>query len=148
MLCIQQYNMEAVGEDMVNSAVRENRTTPAADRLGRRLIFLIITADEDSMSLIRDAAGVQAAELINITRFENQNVLEIGCGEGYLTRIYGPMTRHVDAIDVDASCIAAAQENIPADLKDKVDFITADISDYAVGLPRTSYDIAVFAWSL
>ncbi|MFN2187845.1 MAG: hypothetical protein ACK2T3_03710 [Candidatus Promineifilaceae bacterium] len=58
------------------------------------------------------------------------------------------MTRHVDAIDVDASCIAAAQENIPADLKDKVDFITADISDYAVGLPRTSYDIAVFAWSL
>ena len=100
------------------------------------------------MSLTRDAAGIQAAEMMNIADFHDREVLEIGCGEGYITYIYASKTKHVDAIDPESDRIEKAKGGLPADLKEKVAFIAADIADYETAIPGKRYDIAIFAWSL
>jgi ubiquinone/menaquinone biosynthesis C-methylase UbiE len=83
--------------------------------------------------------------LHNLVNFANLNVLEIGCGDGRLTRRYAALTRQVAAIDPDPVRLTTAVENWPTSLA-HVNLIQA----YAEALPFRSekFDLALLAWSL
>jgi 16S rRNA A1518/A1519 N6-dimethyltransferase RsmA/KsgA/DIM1 with predicted DNA glycosylase/AP lyase activity len=73
--------------------------------------------------------------------FAARRVLEIGCGDGRLTRHYAEQAASVVAIDPDADAIADFRRQFPA-----FDARAVGIDDLV--LPDHSVDIALFAWSL
>lgn len=77
--------------------------------------------------------------------FDDRQVLEIGCGDGRLTRIYAPRARAVVALDPDREAIACAR-GIGADWPGHVEFIPVGIDAFD---PRgRRFDVVLFAWSL
>lgn len=73
--------------------------------------------------------------------FSSQRVLEIGCGDGRLTKQYAREAASVIAIDPDADAIARLAAELP-----RVDARALTIDQLA--LPAHSIDLALFAWSL
>jgi 2-polyprenyl-3-methyl-5-hydroxy-6-metoxy-1,4-benzoquinol methylase len=77
--------------------------------------------------------------------FAGKRVLEVGCGDGRVTRLYSPHAAFVHAIDPDEEDIASAQKELPPHLQDKVHFEATSIEDY-VGENR--FDAVLMSWSL
>ena len=100
------------------------------------------------MSYKRDSDRAQASELMKITNFKGKKVLEIGCGDGYLTKTYAPETGSVVAIDPSAEDIETARKTKPTHLLDNVEFIVTDIRDFSLASRESRFDIALFTWSL
>ena len=74
------------------------------------------------------------------------HVLEIGCGDGRLTRRYAARAGPVLAIDPDPAAIATFRDTIPSTLRRHVDMRTGTIA--TLGPPRRAFDVVLFAWSL
>lgn len=77
-----------------------------------------------------------SAEIIR----EGDHVLDIGCGDGALTkRFYAPRAAHVDAIDIEGSAVRYAIRHNPASNISyrRLDAVTEPF-------PRSSYDVIVF----
>ncbi|HET6444160.1 MAG TPA: class I SAM-dependent methyltransferase [candidate division Zixibacteria bacterium] len=100
------------------------------------------------MLFTRDPDGKQSVAIIAIADFKDKNVVEIGCGDGFLTCSYAHHVGHVTAIDPSVEDIEAAIMSTPPYLADKVEFIVADIRDFTPEHRKSPYDIALFAWSL
>lgn len=83
------------------------------------------------------------AELVDFT---DQRVLEVGCGDGRLTRGYAPQASKVLGIDTDAEAVAAARRSTPPALKQHVRFRVAQAEKLRVR--PAGFDIAFLAWSL
>jgi predicted RNA methylase len=98
------------------------------------------------MTKLRDAAGIEHAQLAAMADFREARVLEVGCGEGRLTFGYAPVARSVLAIDPDAARIATAKATLPPDLAGRVRFAAAGIEEQE--LPPAGFDIALLPWSL
>ena len=78
-----------------------------------------------------------------------QHVLEIGCGDGRLTRRYAAHPARVTAIDPNPDKIALACENLPIDLRTRVEFIATDIVQFgSEHRGNERFDLAILAWSL
>ena len=73
-------------------------------------------------------------------------VLEIGCGDGRLTRRLGGAARSVVAIDPDAEEIARASRMIPVHLRGKVRFEVG--SGETLRFRDRSFPAVVLSWSL
>jgi magnesium-protoporphyrin O-methyltransferase len=73
-------------------------------------------------------------------------VLEVGCGDGRLTRRYAKRAGSVLAIDPDPTAIATFSDEIPAAFRGHVDLRTGTI--VTLGEPDGSFDVVLFAWSL
>jgi 16S rRNA A1518/A1519 N6-dimethyltransferase RsmA/KsgA/DIM1 with predicted DNA glycosylase/AP lyase activity len=71
----------------------------------------------------------------------NRRVLEIGCGDGRITKQYAHLAASVIAIDPDADAVAALRRRLPT-----VD--ARPLSIDALSLPPRSADVVLFAWSL
>ena len=94
------------------------------------------------MSIIEDPEQHEAGALARmVPSFAGRHVLEIGCGDGRLTRKYARDAAHVIAIDTDAEDIAELRRELPF-----VDARCIGIHDLV--LPPHSVDVAIFAWSL
>jgi 16S rRNA A1518/A1519 N6-dimethyltransferase RsmA/KsgA/DIM1 with predicted DNA glycosylase/AP lyase activity len=76
-----------------------------------------------------------------VPSFASRRVLEIGCGDGRLTRRYAREAASVVAIDPDAVAIAKLDGELP-----NVDARAIGINELI--LPEQSVDIVLFAWSL
>ena len=76
-----------------------------------------------------------------VPSFRGCRVLEIGCGDGRLTRRYALTAKSVLAIDPEENAIARLAGALP-----NVDARVAGVEDLA--LPPNSIDIVLFAWSL
>ena len=77
-----------------------------------------------------------SAEIIG----EGDHVLDIGCGDGALTkRFYAPRAAHVDAIDIEASAIAYATDHNAAT---NISYRRLDAVNEP--FPRSSYDVIIF----
>jgi 2-polyprenyl-3-methyl-5-hydroxy-6-metoxy-1,4-benzoquinol methylase len=76
-----------------------------------------------------------------IPSFAGLRVLEIGCGDGRLTRLYAGSAASVVAIDPKAESIEALRAELPA-----VDARAIGIE--ALDLPRHAFDVVIFSWSL
>ncbi len=76
-------------------------------------------------------------------------VLEIGCGDGRLTRRYAERAGFVDAIDPDNERITRARQDQPATWESRVVFHNAGLDQfYARQKRKRKYDLAVLSWSL
>ena len=95
----------------------------------------------DNMSIEEDPEGDEIAALGALVSFASARVLEIGCGDGRLTRRYARFAASVMAIDPDADAVAHLARELPA-----VDARVIGIDRLI--LPPGSVDIVLFAWSL
>lgn len=93
-----------------------------------------------------DPEGAHLASLRRLADFRGQRVLEMGCGEGRLTRGITAEAASVVAFDPDEASVAEARASFPPDLADRVEFRVA--SAEAIEIPPASFDLVVFSWSL
>jgi 2-polyprenyl-3-methyl-5-hydroxy-6-metoxy-1,4-benzoquinol methylase len=73
-------------------------------------------------------------------------VLEVGCGNGRLTRRYASRAGSVLAIDPNAASIAAFDPDMPAPLRPRIRAQTGTL--VTLGEPDGSFDVVLLAWSL
>jgi 16S rRNA A1518/A1519 N6-dimethyltransferase RsmA/KsgA/DIM1 with predicted DNA glycosylase/AP lyase activity len=95
------------------------------------------------MAIEEDPEGHEIAALDPVRSFESRRVLEIGCGDGRLTRRYLKYTASVTAIDPDASAVDRLAREFPFPL----------IDARAIGIdellpPSEPFDLVLLAWSL
>jgi 16S rRNA A1518/A1519 N6-dimethyltransferase RsmA/KsgA/DIM1 with predicted DNA glycosylase/AP lyase activity len=84
-----------------------------------------------------EGAALRAARV----SFARRRVLEIGCGDGRLTRRYARVAASVIAVDSDAGAVAELALEQPA-----VD--ARPVSIEQLDVPPHSVDLVLFAWSL
>ena len=78
--------------------------------------------------------------------WHNKRVIEIGCGNGRLTRRLANLGAQVDALDPDRKLIATARRDVPARHADRIRFRVGSALD--LKFPKQTFDIAVFSWVL
>ena len=93
------------------------------------------------MAIEEDPEGHEIAALDPVRSFKSRRVLEIGCGDGRLTRRYLKYAASVTAIDPDAGAVAHLARECPA------------IDARATGIdglipPAEPFDVILLAWSL
>ena len=76
-----------------------------------------------------------------VPSFAGRRVLEIGSGDGRVTRLYAGEAASIVAIDPRAASIDALRAELPG-----VDARSLGIGD--LDLPPRSVDVAIFSWSL
>jgi 2-polyprenyl-3-methyl-5-hydroxy-6-metoxy-1,4-benzoquinol methylase len=102
------------------------------------------------MTVLLDPQEIETAALLAYTGdLDNLRLIEIGCGDGRLTRRYAARPAHVTAIDPNPDKIALACEDLPGDLQAKVEFIAADLVQFgSEQRGEERFDLAILAWSL
>jgi ubiquinone/menaquinone biosynthesis C-methylase UbiE len=98
------------------------------------------------MASVKDPEGAELRALAEVVDFTGRRVLEVGCGDGRMVRLYAPRAAKVLGIDEDAEAIAQARRSTPPELKAHVRFRVARAERLRVR--PTSFDIAFLAWSL
>ncbi len=98
------------------------------------------------MAVRLDPDGAEAKAIHGLVEFAGKDVLEIGCGDGRVTRNIAPISRAVLALDIQQHEIAKAIIRTPESLKPKIVFRVADIT--TASIPPASYDVAVYSNSL
>jgi ubiquinone/menaquinone biosynthesis C-methylase UbiE len=93
-----------------------------------------------------DPEGAETDALGQIASLDGLRVLELGCGDGRLTFRYADATASVLAVDPDQDQIASAHAALPQHLEDRVSFAAVGAAE--VDVPRRSFDLALFSWSL
>jgi 2-polyprenyl-3-methyl-5-hydroxy-6-metoxy-1,4-benzoquinol methylase len=78
-------------------------------------------------------------------KFARKRVLEVGCGDGRVTRLFAPFATSVHAIDSDADDIAQAIEKLPVELHEVVHFEAASLEAFST---ETLFDAVLLSWSL
>lgn len=97
------------------------------------------------MTVQKDAQGNEKKFLHDFADFQRKRVLEIGCGEGRLTRHYAHASSLTVGLDTDPDALRVALIDSPHDSKHKVTFTRAQ----AEHLPfsKNKFDTAILAWS-
>lgn len=98
------------------------------------------------MSRVLDPEGAHLAALRRLGDFRGRRVLELGCGDGRLTVPIAAEAAFVFAFDPDAEAIEHARRSLPAELADRVAYQVA--SGDQIEIEPTSFDLALFSWSL
>src|SRR5215212_7164831 len=93
-----------------------------------------------------DSEEAEIRVLHALIDFTGRDVLEIGCGDGRLTRRYAEGAASVLGLDPKAAQIRAARAATPAHLRSRVTFRAADIT--RAKLPRAAFDVVVLSWSI
>jgi len=100
------------------------------------------------MTVKLDPENSETSALFDLADFEGKNVLEIGSGDGRLTWLYADRAAHVTAIEPFAESFAQAREDLPAELKGRVDFRNIAFEDFADGSESSAFDMVILSWSL
>ena len=100
------------------------------------------------MTIKVDPENNETRAVFNLADFNGQSVLEIGCGDGRLTWRYADKAKHVIAIDAFADGITQARENIPDELKGRVEFRHTAFEDFAAVSKPSTFDRVILSWSL
>jgi cyclopropane fatty-acyl-phospholipid synthase-like methyltransferase len=96
-----------------------------------------------------DPHARETAALLDLTGpLAGKTVLEIGCGDGRLTWRYASEAARVVGIDPDGAKVAQAIQDRPLDLREKVQFLAADLPGYALVNPARRFDLSILSWSL
>jgi ubiquinone/menaquinone biosynthesis C-methylase UbiE len=95
---------------------------------------------------VLDPEGAHLAALRRLGEFGGRSVLEMGCGEGRLTRGIARDAAHVLAFDPDADAITRAKTRLPEELADRVTYQVASAKE--IEFEPHSFDLVVFSWSL
>lgn len=100
------------------------------------------------MAVTQDPENNETRILFDLVDFGGRRVLEIGCGDGRLTRRFADRTAHVTAIDPFSDGIEQARAELPEELEDRVEFHDLDFEDFASASAHSAYDIVLLSWSL
>jgi 2-polyprenyl-3-methyl-5-hydroxy-6-metoxy-1,4-benzoquinol methylase len=103
-------------------------------------------SDNRRVAATLDPEGAHLAALRRLADFHGRRVLEMGCGEGRLTRGIAAEATSVLAFDPDAASVAEARASFPSQLADRVAFQVAAAE--AIEIQRGSFDLVVFSWAL
>lgn len=98
------------------------------------------------MTRVLDPEGAHLASLRRLADFRSRRVLEMGCGDGRLTRGIATEAGTVLAFDPAEESIRDARASFPAELRDRVEFRVA--AAHELDVPRASFDLVVFSWAL
>ena len=93
-----------------------------------------------------DPDGCELDALGSAVGFTGHRVLEVGCGDGRLTRRYAGETRSVLALDPNEEAIRYARKHTPAELRGRVRFEVAGALE--LDEPPASVDLVFYSWSL
>ena len=99
------------------------------------------------MTVRVDPENNETRALLNLVDFTGKRVLEIGCGDGRLTWRYADRAEHVTAIDPKAAAIRRAKENLPEELKGRVEFHQFTFEDFSATSQPSGFDSIIFSWS-
>lgn len=98
------------------------------------------------MAFVLDPEGREVEALAELVDFAGLRVLEVGAGEGRLTWRYAGRAAEVLAIEPGEELVAQARADLPPELAERVRLEVLDAVDLDV--PASSYDLALFSWSL
>lgn len=96
--------------------------------------------------MVRDADGAEPAAIAAVADLDGRRVLELGCGDGRLTRFAAARAAHVYAFDPKADEVARAAGSLAPALRDRVRFAVHDAD--ALDVERRRFDLALCGWSL
>lgn len=94
----------------------------------------------------RDPERLEVRVLMRRAPLHGARVLDVGCGDGRLTRRIAGIVRSATGVDPDAEQIERAKRLLPVRLRGKIRFEVG----YAETLrfPNRSFDAVLFSWSL
>jgi ubiquinone/menaquinone biosynthesis C-methylase UbiE len=95
---------------------------------------------------VRDAKGVEPAAINEVAELDGLRVLEVGCGEGRLTRFAASRAGEVYAFDPDGARVRTAEAALAPELRKRVSFGVHDAD--ALDVERQRFDLALCGWSL
>jgi ubiquinone/menaquinone biosynthesis C-methylase UbiE len=98
------------------------------------------------MGVVIDPEGAETRVLREMVDLHGAAVIEIGCGDGRLTRRYARRARSVLGIDPNGEAIARARAATPKRLREAVAFQVGDATH--VELSPAAFDVAILSWSL
>ena len=91
-------------------------------------------------------AGVEVRLIERLVKLNDRRILEIGCGDGRLTRQYAPLASSVVAIEPDPARIREARRAAATEGLTNVSFRVGTAERLRLG--GGPFDIALFSWSL
>jgi len=100
----------------------------------------------EGMRVSIDPEGTEIEVIHELVDFSGKKVLEVGCGDGRMTRRYADRAALVLALDPNAEKIERAIDNTPEPLRPKVRFRVADIAD--AELAHRAFEVAILSHSL
>jgi ubiquinone/menaquinone biosynthesis C-methylase UbiE len=94
---------------------------------------------------IRDPEGIESRYLRQVGQLQGARLLEIGCGDGRMTWLYGYEAGSIAAVDSDFDELRAALYDLPKDLPAPTVFAEAEAEN--LPFPSVHFDAVIFAWS-
>src|SRR5262245_13979933 len=98
------------------------------------------------MPLRTDPEQNELRALKSVTAWRGKRVLEIGCGDGRLTRRLARLGAVVYASDPKAELIRTARSKLPRQFAKRIRYAVGQAE--RLNHPNESFDIVVFAWAL
>lgn len=93
-----------------------------------------------------DPEGAEIRAIDRLVDLKDRSVIEIGAGDGRLTRRLATRARSVVALDPNENQILKARASLTSELRDRIRLVATDATTYR--FPRERYDVAVLAHSL
>ena len=100
------------------------------------------------MGIVVDPEKNELRALLDMVEFRGQHVLEVGCGDGRVTWGYADRAARITAIDPSDKKISAAKRQLPAPLRDRLEFRAIAFEDLAAASPASVFDIVLLSSSL
>jgi 2-polyprenyl-3-methyl-5-hydroxy-6-metoxy-1,4-benzoquinol methylase len=101
-----------------------------------------------SMTVRIDPEGEETDALFDLVEIDGREVLEIGCGDGRLTRRYADRAAHVTGIEPFEDAIARARERLSQTPNERIEFRHVAFEDFAAASDADVFDVALLSWSL
>jgi ubiquinone/menaquinone biosynthesis C-methylase UbiE len=95
---------------------------------------------------VRDPDAAEPAAIAAIVELGGKRVIEVGCGDGRLTRFAAARAKDVFAFDPDAEAVATARQALSRAGFPNVEF--AVHAAQALDVERRRFDLALCGWSL
>ena len=95
-----------------------------------------------------DPEGNEIRALLDFADLGGKQVIEIGSGDGRLTWRFASGAAHVTAIEPFAPSDSRARQNLPDNLKGRIQFHQVEFDEFATTAKPGAFDLAILSWSL